>query len=493
MATLKQLYRLVHSLDKAEKKHVSLLVDALGGKARARYANALRIINEQKEFDADKLKKKLGADIGGMSLTEANDYIFIFICKALVSHTAPTTGNLGLLKEMILVEMMITKGLFDVADRLLQPLLEKLKAGNSFGLLIRGQELKSIITASSQQNTVDYTARIAVVEERTQTANEHLLYLEIMRMNHSLYELAHRIGEPREKAHVQQYAAILKNPVWKTPYNKVSNQVFIMYAPLRIDMLNMVKGSDAAIAEGKIALREFKARFSVQNHYVLLFYLLDSTISDCIRSQDEKTLLPLMDELRELLPYVKQRAVAQKLQAKLMYAELVLYVFHKEYAAGMACLKKWMKPDCMALWQEAPLAYANLLLGARLHYLNNSPELALDFLHLMQPSEKEFRATIMIAYRFLHLMCYYRLNNPSLVFSTATSIYKSLFKQEKLYAPERAILRFVKSSGTPEKLKRSISELQQNLVALSNDPLHQSFFQFGDYLEWLEMEGRKKR
>lgn len=493
MATLKQLYQLVHALDKAEKKHVSMLVDALGGKARTRYANALRVINELKEFDADKLKKKLSAGVSGMSLTEANDYIFTFVCKALVSHTAPATGNLGLLKEMILVELMISKGLFDIADKLLHPLLDKLKNGNSFGLLIRGQELKSIITASCRQNTVDYAARIAVVDERTETATQHLQYLEIMRMNNQLYELAHRLGEPRDKTHLQQYKAIFKHPIWKTPYSKVSNQVFIMYGPLRIDMINMVHGSDAAIAEGKIALREFKSRFNVNDHYVLYFYLLDSTISDCIRSQDERTMLPLLNELRALLPFVKQHAVAQKIQAKLMYAELILFVFHKDYAAGVTRLEEWMKPECMKLWQEAPLAYANLLLGARLHYLNRSPEMALDFLQLMQPEEKGFRASILLAYRFLHLMCYYRLNNPSLVFSTANSIYKSLLKQEKLYAPERAILRFAKSSGTVERMKRNIRELHHALHTLSQDRLHQSFFQFADYLEWTETELKEKR
>lgn len=493
MATLKQLYQLVHALDKAEKKHVSMMVDALGGKARTRYASALRIINDQKDFDAEKLKQKLSTGINGMSLTEANDYIFAFICKSLVSHSTPPTGNLGLLKEMILVEMMVSKGLFDIADKLLQPLLEKLHNGNSFGLLIRGQELLSIITASRQQSTNDYQTRTTIIDKRTQTAREHLLFLEIMRMNHQLYELAHIIGEPREKNHLQQYEAIYKNPVWKTSYNQVSKQVFIMFAPLRIDMVNMVRGSDAAIAEGKEALREFRARFHLRDHYILAFYLLDSTISDCIRSQDERSMLPLLDELRALLPFVKQHAVAQKIQAKLMHAELTLFLFHKNYSKGIARLDEWMKPDCITLWKEAPLAYLNLLTGARLHYLNRSPEQALDFLHLMQPSEKEFRASITTAYRFLYLLCYYQLEEPSLVHSTATSLYKSLLKHEKLYAPERAILRFAKGSGTLERLKKNMRELQSTLTTLSKDPLHKSFFQFADYLDWLEMEVGKKR
>lgn len=491
MATLKQLYQLVHSLDKAEKKHVSILADALGGKARTRYTNAIRIINKQKEFDAIKLKKKLSADITGMSLSEANDYIFHFICKALVSHSSPSGANLGLLKEMILVETLVNKGLFEIAEKYLTPLLVRLQNGNSFGLLTRGLELKSIITASKQQSKPDYEARLQILNERTKTAQENLLFLEIMRMNNRIYELAHSIGEPRETAHLQRYENIYRSPVWQIPYTDVSNQVFIMFAPLKVDLTNMVLGSDAAVNEGLKALKEFRSRFKLSGHYVLAFYLLDSTISDCIRSRNEKAMLPLLKELRDLLPYAKQHAVAQKIQAKLMYAELVLHIFNKTYSKGIEELQQWMKRK--ETWYHAPLGYINLLMGARLYYLHHLPEKALDYLNLMRPFEKEMRESILLAYRFLHLLCYSQLDNPSLVYSAARSIYKSLLKQEKLYTPERAILRFAKASGTIEKMRKNIQELYTTLNQLQHDPYHIPFFLFADYMEWVSAELKQKK
>ncbi|MBP6730906.1 MAG: hypothetical protein KA149_02540, partial [Chitinophagales bacterium] len=104
MATLKEVHTLVHALDKAEKKNLSILIEAMGGKGRQRYAKSLRIFNQQKEFDATVLKQKLSVGLAGMSLTEANDYFFGFICKLLTSNLMPRAGNLGLLKDLTLVE-----------------------------------------------------------------------------------------------------------------------------------------------------------------------------------------------------------------------------------------------------------------------------------------------------------------------------------------------------------------------------------------------------
>ena len=45
MATLKELYQLVQALDKAEKRSVTIMIDAFGAKARQRYTNAFHILN----------------------------------------------------------------------------------------------------------------------------------------------------------------------------------------------------------------------------------------------------------------------------------------------------------------------------------------------------------------------------------------------------------------------------------------------------------------
>lgn len=493
MATLKELYKLVHALDKSEKKNLSILIEALGGKARQRYAKSLRIINEQKDFDADKLKAKLGADVSGMSLTEANDYFFAFICKSLISNQTPATGNLGLLKEIILVETFVSKGLFDLADRHLQPLLEKLHRGNSFGLLSRGLELHSIVVSSNDRTKHEYKKRLEIIETREQVSRNHLQYIEIIRLNQRLDETVQQVGDPRQKSHLNLYEAIYKDAVCHIPYKEVSTQAFTMYAPLRTGIVGMIEGNQAAIRECRIALEEFHKRLNFRDHFVVAFYLYDNLISDCIREREAESIPPIIADMEKLLPYVKQRGVRQKVTAKIMFSELSLDIISRQYKRGVENYERWTKEELKQTWNEAPLAYMNYLLGARLYYLNNNPDKALDELLALRPIEKGFRASLTIAYRFMFLLCYYKLGNYSLVTSTADSIYKSLLKQEKLYAPERAMLRFVKSSTNPDKLNNNLKTLYSTLLDLSKDHFNESFFQHGDYLEWLQVEIEKKK
>lgn len=488
MATLKQVYDLVHSLDKNEKKNLSILIDALGGKARQRYANSLRIFNDQKEFDAEKLKKKLSADVSGMSLTEANDYFFSFVCKALQSHSSSTSGNLGLVKDLLLVETLISKGLFDSAERQLTPLLNKLETGNSFGLLSRGLELQSIIIASNPSTSRDFEKRMSTLQKRKQVVAEQMQYVELLQIIQQINVLVAKTGDPRTRQQLAEYAKLYTHPLFQLKYVEVSRQSFPLFAPTKIDMVNVLQGPDAAIKEGMIALSEFKKKFDVKHHYVAAFYLLDSILSDCFRAGNHTLMLPLIEELKILVPHVQQRAVLLKVYAKIMLSELAYFAETKKYASGVQCFENWMQADKQMLWVSSPLDYMNYLLGARLYYMNNQPEKALDYLNLLQGREKDFKPTALLGYKFLFLLCYYQTENTSLVYSTAASIYKNLLKQEKLYAPERAVLRFAKSSGSIEKMRKNIRGLYETLSALQNDPLHAPFFLFADYVEWLEKE-----
>lgn len=493
MATLKQLYSLVHALDKSEKKNLSLMITAMGGQARDRYANTLRVINEQAEFDADKLKKKLSANVSGMSLTEANDYFFNFICKSLLAGQGNASGTFGLVKELMLIEIFLAKGLYDVAEKNLQALLPKLYNHNSFGLLARALELNSTIVASNPETNLDFTHRLQIIDKRREIARDNLQYTEVMRLNLQVTELVHKIGDAREKKHIEMYAPIYNHPIWQTPFNEISKQAFAMFAPLKIDMITLSAGPEQAITNSKLALEEFNRRFTLRDNHMAAFYLLDSLLSNCYRAKLADEIPGAVEQLHKLVPYVSQRSVVQKIYARIVFSELAQGLITHNYTAGIQKLNDWTQIKNKQLWDGSPLGYMNYILGAQLHYMNNDPDKALDYLLLVRDAEKTFRATMHLTYQFMFLMCYYKLDDYSLVTSTANSIYKSLLKREKLYGPERALLRFVKTSPTPDKIKESLNQLYTHLLQLSSDPLNASFFYYADYLGWLrkELEGKR--
>ena len=493
MASLQQLHQLVHSLDKNEKRNLSLVIESIGGKARDRYMVSFRILNEQKEFDADKLKAKLSGHVKGMNLSEANTNFYSFICKTIGNYNIQAPGNVGLLKELTLVETLISKGLYEHAEDLLQPLLEKLNQGNSFGLLSRGQELQSILSATIDRLRLDFDKRLSFMDERIKTAENHRQYLDVMRLNIRLTSTAQLIGDPRQESHKKLYEEMFNSPVFQLSISKVSHQVFIMYVPLRTDIIRLAEGNKAAIVECLSALNEFKKRFNLRDHYTAAFYILDNLVSDYVREKDAEGILQSLTELESLLPFARHKAVHQKIVAKIMFAELAHSIIIKNYAGGVSHLDKWMAEDKQAQWNGAPLDYINYLLSARLHYLNNNPGKALDYLILLQDKEKRMRASMQICYRFLFLLCHYKLRNFQFLEYATLSLQKNLSKLDKLYGPEKALLQFLKRCSDFDKVKNELQKLSVTFNQFEQDPYNKPFFEFGDYNEWLIMEMEKKK
>lgn len=464
------------------------MVDAIGGKARNRYAKALRVLNAYEYFDADKLKQKLSEDLSGMNLSEANSNLYAFICRALTSQNISASGNLGLLKELILVETLISKGLYEHAEAQLKPVMERLKNGNSFGLLSRGLELQSILSATLPATKFDYDGRIELMDERVKKAKEHLEYLDVMRLNIRLTAAAQKVGDPRQPAHKKLYEDMYNSPVCKLSMSEVSPQTFTMYGPLRTDIWRLAEGNKAAIKECLLALEEFHKRFELRDHYTSAFYLLDNLASDYVREKNAEGITYAVAELKKLLPFAKQVGVNQKIEAKIVFSELSAFIITKNYSAGVNYLNQCMLENNKAKWSEAPLAYINYLWAARLHYLNNNPNGALDYLLQLQDNEKNMRASMFIGYRFLFLLCHYKLRNFQFLHYATSSIYKNLKKLDKLYAPEKALLKFVQDGSDYDKVKSEMRKLYTTFCELENDPFNKPFFEFGDYIEWLKME-----
>lgn len=486
MATLKELYELVHSLDKSEKKHLSLMIKAIGGKASDRYAYCFRVINESTTFNTQRLKEKLATGVHGMNLSEANSNFYGFLCKALLNYKKPPTANLGLLKDLILVETLISKGQLVSALKLHTPLLKRLKQGNSFGLLGRGLELSSILTASIKSTAYNYGKRLEIMDERRKSAQDQLTYIEIIRLSTLLAQAAHDIGPPRTREQLNVYAEIYKEPVCHLSFKGMSKQLFIMYGSIKTDIIAIVDGNEAAIKECKLALKELHKNFDIREHATAAFYLLDNLISDCIRIKDTRSLSEGLQELQQLLPYIKQKGLYQLVQSKIMIAELSICFINGDYAKGNNKVKEWMKPQMLNTWKEAPLAYINYLWCARMCYLCNEPEKALDYLQPLQQIEKDLRPVIFINYRFLTLLCHYKMGNYTLVNYGGQGLYKHLLRMEKLYDPERALLRFFKNSGSFDKTNKQLQILRSAFSKLGKDPLHIPFFEFADYNEWLK-------
>lgn len=492
MASLKQLHELLHSLDKQEKKHLSVMVQAIGGKARARYAQAIKIINAQKEFDTDALKKKLSSHVSGMNLSEANNNLYEFVCRALTTYqsgSATTYAN-----QLKLVEFFLQKKLFESAHKVLQKVIPSLEDNASIATLLRAHELQEVLTINYAPVNNDYNFRVKFFEQRLKAADMNRQNIDYLFLLFRYFELVKKIGEPRTAAQAKLYEEIWNDPRVHVPVESIYNRTLKIFYSLRGGLMIVLNMPDVN-EKIRNQLHHFRTKVTgtigAMGEMALISSLLWSMLRQSkINWQELQEIKKQTNEIKRNVPLV---SIHERAKAQLITLELAYYIRESKFTEGIRHFENCMQPEERNQWKDALQSYEIPYAGARLYYLNNDPNKALDYLLAIQSQEKIMRTPFLISYRFLFLLCYYKLNNHSLVTSTADSIYKSLLKQEKLYAPEKALLRFVKSSGTIQKMKDNMKALHQTYLDLSKDPLNLSFFLYGDYLEWLKMELGKQK
>ncbi|MFN8321922.1 MAG: hypothetical protein U0T74_04640 [Chitinophagales bacterium] len=492
MATLKELHELVHSLDKNEKKYISMMMDSLAGKARDRYSRAFKTINEQKEFDAEKLKVKLSSGVNGMSLTEANNYVYDFICKNIVSYQP---GNqLGYTSRLKLIEFFVNRKLFASAHKLLQQLIPELEVSPSIALLFRAHELQEMITINYVPVNKDYDFRVKFFEKRIAATNANRQNIDYLYLQFKFFHLVKTIGEPRNASEIKKYAALWDDPLMHVPISEINDRTIKIYYVLRGALMTVLHLPGAS-QEIRNQLKDFRERFSTHKMPLGEADLIDVLLSNMAENEKiswnelQQTKLRIA-ELEKQIPLI---SVHQRMRAKVVIIELTYYLKEGKYKEGIKLLENYMKPEEKNKWKDAPLAYMIPFTGARLFYLNNDPDKALDYLLLIQEQEKSMRPFFLISYRFLFLLCHYKLENFQFLDSAIISLTRSLKKMDKLYAPEKAMLQFLTHGSHINKMETHLRKLSVTLKNLRQDPCHKLFFEFGDYEEWLKEDSKKNR
>ena len=78
----------------------------------------------------------------------------------------------------------------------------------------------------------------------------------------------------------------------------------------------------------------------------------------------------------------------------------------------------------------------------------------------------------------------------------AISLYRFLYKRERLYRTEKAFLRFIRNKlpgiASAKQVTEEFRELKSELTELSKDPYEKTFLDTLDLVSWLEGEIEQK-
>lgn len=489
MASFSEIYDLVQSLSKSEKKHVSLMIEALGGKAKLRYKNAFKIISEANEYDEDNLRKKLGVNKGKMNLSEANNNLYEFIKKSVLSLQYSDKNHLH--SQLVFIDFLISRNQFKTAYKWMQKLLPQLNEAASPAVQLRAYELLEEINISYQPlYDVNYLAQfVEDYELSVQYVTEHF---ELYKLSKNFFSYYRSTGAPRTAEQLAVYNKFYENPILQKADADYNPKNFKNLFWLRAACMYVLRKAEI-IDYLKDKIEILRKMGSGQRYYNAETGLYDILIT-CFAEQepiDFKNVQFIKKRIESLENQTYYKQKLSSLRCKVLVLELTYFINSKKYDEGLAHFKNSLKEEEKEKWHGSVMHFVVYTLAAGLYFNIGDYSSCIDMLNIVNENKKLQANDFQIHLIFLSLICHYMLKNHSVVESQIQSLRRFLLKKEKLYAPEKLLLKFIKNANNPNKTEE-MRKLQAGFIKMKNDPLHHPFFQGVDYISWLDATIKKQ-
>ena len=485
MARLLDLHQLIHSINKSEKRHVTQCIQAFGGKAKERYLRALKALNNNKDFDEKSLKAALSEGTAGMNLSEANSNLYEFVLNALMAYKKSGVNDYA--KKLLQIEFLLKNKMYERAHLDLVKLMPKLEELDSYALLQRAHELEEIITIQYAPVNRDYNFRQGFFESRLETADKTKLNLEFLNLKFNFFHLAKTIGTPRNINQFNKYRDLWKMPILQIPREKISNRSLHSYYQIKGALMSVIQLPNAEL-EIRKQIADYTTRLKGKKASKGTYDILDILISLISTKEkiDFEDVKMIAKRFKILSQELENPNYALLMANKVVMLYILYFLKEKKYEEGISYFEEQIRPSNLKKWGSAPLAYNVYIFSATIHFLNGKTEESLQILLDIQDQEKKMRPTYLINYQFLKLLCHYKLGHHEYLESATRSLQRTLYKNDVLYSPERALLHFLSHGNNIDRLAQNFKKLHSSFIKLKDNKHHRIFFDQGSYLELIK-------
>ncbi|MEM0997010.1 MAG: hypothetical protein AAGN35_08025 [Bacteroidota bacterium] len=481
------LFRLIKSLHKGEKRTFKLLTGLLAGGRDKRYTTLFDLIDRQDTYNESKLMKHFG-DLTGSQFSAGKNYLYRFILKSLVYYDTDPEAEVAQLIAQ--VRMLARKELYPQARKMLRKALKISREGEFFSSQhsLLSIELDILI---NEQHERQMESQIEEIDEAKQLALKRLHNLDAyIALNSRMYTLMNRRRVARDDQDIESYRAIADHPLLESPARALSVRAEIEYWTVQAKLASFRDDLKGAVELNRGVLELLEKHDAIRGRMLRRYFLEVSTLGiHLLKMADYENAFAVLERFRELKEnYPKVRANYFPLY---FIANMTLAVQLGEVERIQPILEEidvfWNEIHARTPgWHEMLLSY----LVAH-HYLNTGePSKALRWVNLIVNSPRsDLRIYLQGFARLLVLMVHFDLGNYSVVESSHDSARRFLQKHGRMHRFEKTVLKsfrtMVKHVNTPQ-YRRELELLFQEFRALAQDEFEQRAFSFLDFGEWLE-------
>lgn len=491
------LFQLVHSLEKAEKRHFKLYIKRSSSNDNLKIVRLFDAMDKLKEYDEKQLLKKLDG-IQKPQLANLKAHLYKQLLASLRLLKSADSLDLQLNEQFDYAHILYKKGLFHQSLRILERAKETARTYQKYNVLTQLINLEKRIetlhiTRSIQDKAEELAAEAVAVSGRVNMV-ERLSNLALQ-----LHTWWIRYGHARNEEDEAGVKQFMKNNLPPDAFKQTGFyeqlylcQSYCWYAFIRQDFIQYYRYTQKWV--DLFHAQPLMIRVETGHYIKGLHYLLNAHF-------DLRNYRKFAATLRELEDFSKTRRVQEhdnfRIQAfiYITQAKINQHFMHGTFKKGLSLvpgIEQKLEENSLFIDRHRILVLNYKI--ATLYFGSEDYASCIDYLQRIIHGPIDLRYDLQCYSRLLHLLAHYEMGNFDIIESLIKSVYRFMSKMENLTVVEEEIFRFLRASFhlSRNKLKGELEQFLQKIKHLEKNRFETRAFAYLDIISWVESKVHRK-
>lgn len=491
------LFQLIHSLEKAEKRHFKLFIKRNSSNEDLKIVQLFDALDKMDEYDDAKILKKIPS-IQKSQLSNLKAHLYKQVMASLRLLKSADSIDLQLNEQFDYAHILYKKGLFLQSLKILEKAKETAKAHQKTNFLILAisleKRIESLHITRSMQDRAESLSSEAIdvikhVEMVARLSNLSIqLYSYYIKHGHTRTEE----DEQRIKDFMQKH---LPDDAWYQTgfYEKLYLfQSLCWYAFIRQDFLMYYRYSQkwVNLYEEQPMMKRVETGHYIKGLHNLLNSLFDLRIHDKFDA-----VLKSFEEFSQTERVQQNENFRTQSFLYIAQAKINRHFLSGSFKEGLQLVPGIEeKLNEYSLFIDPHRAMVLTYKIAVMYFGAGDYETCIDYVQKIINDNVGLRYDLQCYARLLHLLAHYELGNFELVEYLSRSVYRFMAKMQNLTELEEEILKFLRRSFhvSPDKMKAELEKFLQRIKKFERSRLQTRVFVYIDMISWVESKVYRK-
>jgi len=496
------LYNLIHSLSRNEKRYISL---SILQNSKNEYFRLFKMLEKQKHFNEKALHTLMQKEKSSKKLPVLKAYLKEYILKKLNSFYYKSSVEITLQQSLMETDILLKKQFFVQGKKKLIKIKRLADKNEEFEILLQcikreKKILRSIYRPSNENSWNRLLKEEISLTKKIDNFNRYDW------LSGKLSNYYNTVGQDiRTKYQKEKIRRILRHPLLKNTKGLLSKAAKLRYHHLRSLCYYFLLEYQNALESNKAFLTLIEPRvFSNEQTVIPYLGALNNRINILLRLKDYSNAAVNIELIRNSIKMTSSGGVISEQMLRRNF--IISYAHQLNLLLGSGQYKKAL--ELIPLVEQIIRKYSNGIeneilmpfyyIFSYLHFVWGNYRQTLLNLHKIinkQMDETQVREDVYSYSKLLYVLTYIELYGEEVPENLIKSTYEFLVKRKHLLKAEYVFLRFIRNKflrpQEPGEVIQELRKLKRQMIQLQDNSYEKSSLKYFDFLAWIESKIHK--